>query len=112
MTPQYLTPRDGVVTLGDGQLYGGYLNYGPLNSEAGYQVAVAVTQSLGGESRVAVSDLVHIYTIYLHYLQVALDLLPEDINCIMSQSTTPYCPICTKDCANFPNLRSHLQVYI
>ena len=69
MTPQYLTPRDGVVTLGDGQLYGGYLNYGPLNSEAGYQVAVAVTQSLGGESRVAVSDLVHIYTIYLHYLQ-------------------------------------------
>ena len=69
VTPQYLTPRDGVVTLGDGQLYGGYLNYGPLNSEAGYQVAVAVTQSLGGESRVAVSDLVHIYTIYLHYLQ-------------------------------------------
>ena len=69
MTPQYLTPRDGVVTLGDGQLYGGYLNYGPLNSEAGYQVAVAVTQSLGGESRVAVSDLVDIYTIYLHYQQ-------------------------------------------
>ena len=30
----------------------------------------------------------------------------------MSQSTTPYCPICTKDCANFPNLRSHLQVHI
>ena len=41
---------------------------------------------------------------------VALDLLPEDINSIMSQSTTPYCPICNKDCANFPNLRSHLQV--
>ena len=43
---------------------------------------------------------------------VALDLLPEDINSIMSQSTTPYCPICNKDCANFPNLRSHLQVGI
>merc|ERR1719384_427584 len=42
---------------------------------------------------------------------VALDLLPEDVNSIMSQSTTPYCPICTKDCANFPNLRSHLQVH-
>ena len=42
--------------------------------------------------------------------KVALDLLPEDINSIMSQSTTPYCPICNKDCANFPNLRSHLQV--
>ena len=41
---------------------------------------------------------------------VALDLLPEDVNSIMSQSTTPYCPICSKDCANFPNLRSHLQV--
>ena len=41
---------------------------------------------------------------------VALDLLPEDINSIMSQSTTPFCPICNKDCANFPNLRSHLQV--
>ena len=56
--------------------------------------------------------LIHYILHYLHYLQVALDLLPEDINCIMSQSTTPYCPICTKDCANFPNLRSHLQVYI
>merc|ERR1719512_539405 len=43
--------------------------------------------------------------------KVALDLLPEDINSIMSQSTTPYCPICNKDCANFPNLRSHLQVH-
>merc|ERR1719273_569397 len=42
---------------------------------------------------------------------VALDLLPEDINSIMSQSTTPYCPICSKDCGNFPNLRSHLQVH-
>ena len=42
--------------------------------------------------------------------KVALDLLPEDINSIMSQSTTPFCPICNKDCANFPNLRSHLQV--
>merc|ERR1719384_2587720 len=42
---------------------------------------------------------------------VALDLLPEDINSIMSQSTTPFCPICNKDCANFPNLRSHLQVH-
>merc|ERR1719350_1108044 len=43
--------------------------------------------------------------------KVALDLLPEDINSIMSQSTTPFCPICNKDCANFPNLRSHLQVH-
>ena len=42
--------------------------------------------------------------------KVSLDLLPEDINSIMSQSTTPFCPICNKDCANFPNLRSHLQV--
>ena len=42
--------------------------------------------------------------------KIALDLLPEDINSIMSQSTTPFCPICNKDCANFPNLRSHLQV--
>ena len=42
--------------------------------------------------------------------KVSLDLLPEDINSIMSQSTTPFCPICSKDCANFPNLRSHLQV--
>ena len=42
--------------------------------------------------------------------KVALDLLPEDINSIMSQSITPFCPICNKDCANFPNLRSHLQV--
>ena len=42
--------------------------------------------------------------------KVALDLLPVDINSIMSQSTTPFCPICNKDCANFPNLRSHLQV--
>ena len=42
--------------------------------------------------------------------KIALDLLPEDINSIMSQSTTPFCPLCNKDCANFPNLRSHLQV--
>ena len=42
--------------------------------------------------------------------KVALDLLPEDINAIMAQSTTPACPICNKDCGNFPNLRSHLQV--
>ena len=30
----------------------------------------------------------------------------------MAQSTTPICPICNKDCTNFPNLRSHLQVRI
>ena len=44
--------------------------------------------------------------------KVSLDLLPEDINAIMSQTTTPYCPLCNKDCANFPNLRSHLQVRV
>ena len=43
--------------------------------------------------------------------KISLDLLPEDINSIMSQSTTPFCPLCNKDCANFPNLRSHLQVW-
>ena len=42
--------------------------------------------------------------------KVPMDLLPEDINAIMAQSTTPFCPICNKDCGNFPNLRSHLQV--
>jgi len=43
--------------------------------------------------------------------KVPLDLLPEDVNAIMAQSTTPFCPICAKDCGNFPNLRSHLQVH-
>jgi len=43
--------------------------------------------------------------------KVPMDLLPEDINAIMAQSTTPFCPICNKDCGNFPNLRSHLQVH-
>ena len=42
--------------------------------------------------------------------RVPLDLLPDDVNAIMAQSTTPICPICNKDCTNFPNLRSHLQV--
>ena len=42
--------------------------------------------------------------------KVPMDLLPEDVNAIMAQSTTPFCPICNKDCGNFPNLRSHLQV--
>ena len=42
--------------------------------------------------------------------RVPLDLLPDDVNAIMAQSTTPVCPICNKDCTNFPNLRSHLQV--
>merc|ERR1712032_1771052 len=52
-----------------------------------------------------------------HYRQVSdegrvpLDLLPDDVNAIMAQSTTPICPICNKDCTNFPNLRSHLQVH-
>ena len=58
ISPQYLESRHGELSLGDGQLYGGYLNYGPLDSSAGYQLAVAVTQSLHGESRVSVSDLV------------------------------------------------------
>jgi len=43
--------------------------------------------------------------------KVPMDLLPEDVNAIMAQSTTPFCPICNKDCGNFPNLRSHLQVH-
>jgi len=43
--------------------------------------------------------------------KVPMDLLPEDVNAIMAQSTTPFCPICSKDCGNFPNLRSHLQVH-
>lgn len=43
--------------------------------------------------------------------KVPMDMLPEDVNAIMAQSTTPFCPICTKDCGNFPNLRSHLQVH-
>lgn len=43
--------------------------------------------------------------------RVPLDLLPDDVNAIMAQSTTPVCPICNKDCTNFPNLRSHLQVH-
>ena len=42
--------------------------------------------------------------------KVPLDLLPDDVNAIMAQSTSPVCPICNKDCSNFPNLRSHLQV--
>lgn len=42
--------------------------------------------------------------------KIAMDLLPEDVNNIMAQSTQPYCPLCNKDCGNFPNLRSHLQV--
>ena len=58
ITPQYLESRHGELSLGDGQLYGGYLNHGPLDSGLGYQLAVAVTQSLHGESRVSVSDLV------------------------------------------------------
>ena len=58
VTPQYLTSHAGEVTLGDNQLYGGYLNYGPLNSVQGYGVAVAVTQTLNGQSRTSVSDLV------------------------------------------------------
>ena len=58
ITPQYLKSRHGELSLGDGQLYGGYLNHGPLDSAMGYQLAVAVTQSLHGESRVSVSDLV------------------------------------------------------
>ena len=58
ITPQYLASRHGELSLGDGQLYGGFLNHGPLNSGLGYQLAVAVTQSLHGESRRSVSDLV------------------------------------------------------
>jgi len=52
-----------------------------------------------------------------HYRQISeegrlpLDLLPDDVNAIMAQSTAPTCPICSKDCTNFPNLRSHLQVH-
>ena len=56
LSPQYLAARGGEVTLGDGQLYGGYLNYGPLNSQAGYQLAVRVAQSLGGETKYSVSE--------------------------------------------------------
>jgi len=40
-----------------------------------------------------------------------IDLSPADINSIMSQATLPICPLCSKDCANLPNLRSHLQVH-
>jgi len=43
--------------------------------------------------------------------KLPMDLLPEDVNNIMAQSTQPYCPLCNKDCGNFPNLRSHLQVH-
>ena len=58
ISPQYLESRGWELSLGDGQLYGGYLNHGPLNSGLGYQVAVRVVQSLNGESKTSVSDLV------------------------------------------------------
>ena len=56
LSPQFLAARGGEISLGDGQLYGGFLNYGPLNSEAGYQLAVRVGQSLGGRTRYSVSE--------------------------------------------------------
>ena len=56
LSPQYLAARGGEITLGDGQLYGGFLNYGPLNSQAGYQLAVRVAQSLAGQTRYSVSE--------------------------------------------------------
>ena len=58
VSPQYLVSRTGEISLGDNQLYGGYLNHGPLSGVQGYGVAVAVSQSLNGESRTSVSDLV------------------------------------------------------
>ena len=57
LSPQYLASRGWEVSLGDGQLYGGYLNHGPLNSGLGYMVGVAVVQSLNGESKTSVSEL-------------------------------------------------------
>ena len=56
LSPDYLAARGGEITLGNGQLYGGYLNYGPLDSQTGYQLAVRVSQSLGGVTRYSLSD--------------------------------------------------------
>jgi len=75
-------------------------------------------QTPAGESAVPVKTDPSTYSHPLeHYRQVSdegkvpLDLLPDDVNAIMAQSTSPVCPICNKDCSNFPNLRSHLQVH-
>merc|ERR1712088_1144206 len=75
-------------------------------------------QTPAGESVVPVKTDPSTYSHPLeHYRQVSdegkvpLDLLPDDVNAIMAQSTSPVCPICNKDCSNFPNLRSHLQVH-
>ena len=39
-------------------------------------------------------------------------LSQEDISKIMAQTSIPTCPVCSKDYANFPNLRSHLQTHL
>eukprot|EP00096_Caligus_rogercresseyi_P004681 TRINITY_DN1908_c0_g1_i2.p1 TRINITY_DN1908_c0_g1~~TRINITY_DN1908_c0_g1_i2.p1 ORF type:complete len:433 (+),score=116.67 TRINITY_DN1908_c0_g1_i2:112-1410(+) len=38
-----------------------------------------------------------------------LSINSEHISNILNTSTVPICPLCGKDCANFPNLRTHLQ---
>lgn len=35
----------------------------------------------------------------------------SDINNILNTVSLPLCPICGKDCANFPNLRTHLHTH-
>ena len=83
------------------------------NLAAMYQQTASSPTKVSSKERNVVSSSQRSLEWYRHASQqgaVALDLLPEDVNSIMSQSTTPFCPICNKDCANFPNLRSHLQV--
>ncbi|CAB4070074.1 unnamed protein product [Lepeophtheirus salmonis] len=40
-----------------------------------------------------------------------VNLTTDHINNILNTSSLPICPLCGKDCANFPNLRTHLQTH-
>ncbi|TRY77230.1 hypothetical protein TCAL_14760 [Tigriopus californicus] len=41
-----------------------------------------------------------------------LSIQQEEIARLMAQVSCPTCPICQKDCGNYPNLRSHLQIHV